>query len=150
MLPKTTDINKQSETLLPQIQITNKRLTQMAPNAAKVREKRTRQFVFKPQLDAKTGPVDMDTNTDGADTDGGGSVGIEAQLLNSQVSQSKDSSNGGFIVLKNGQLALKQQRRMLDQFPTLSKQTSPQNRLVAPLPKMTGVSRIFLEGEITP
>ena len=43
----------------------------------------------------------MDTNTDGADTDGG-SVGIDAQLLNSQVSQSKDSSNGGFIVLKNG------------------------------------------------
>ena len=123
----------------------------MEPSAPRIREKRTRNFVLKPQLDTKPKPAELETNTDGCDTDGG-SVGVDHQIVNSQLSQSKDSSQGGFLVLKNGQLALKQ-RRMLDQLPSLAKQMSPSNRLLAPLPPKVQAkngSLIFREGEIQP
>lgn len=134
VIPKTTDINQQSETMLPQIQITNKRLTQIVPPIGRTRERerRQRQFVLKPELiTTKEMQREHDTNTDGVDTDGGSVEPID-------LTQSKDSSQGGFTVLKNGQIAMKQ-KRILEQLPLMSgRHHSPYSRL-APLPTIPKV-----------
>ena len=94
MVPKTTDINQQQETLLPEISVTNKRLTQLAPVVKTKRERASKGIVVKqPQPPYLAREFD----TDGGETDGGG-------VARSPMNSTDESV--GFTVMQNGAISL--------------------------------------------
>ena len=93
MLPKTTDINSQAEQLLPEISITNKRLTQVAPVS---KQKKARQVMLKANVVANSeGSHDCDT---------------EGHAVRSPLnSTGEGSADGGvFTVMKSGAVTLQE------------------------------------------
>ena len=93
MVPKTTDINQQQETLLPEINVTKKGMTQLAPVVRTKRERPNRQVVVKPQPPY----LDRAFDTDGGDTDGGGAARSPMNSTDESV---------GINVMQNGAISL--------------------------------------------
>lgn len=122
--PKMTDINRQSENLLPQIQITNKKLTQAVGYAASSRREKLRQFVLKPQIDSSADHrkiLENDTNTEGVDTDGG-SVGHARVLRSTESGASLGSGHSrNMLIHRDGTLSLGQKQRIFEQLQSSAK-----------------------------
>lgn len=125
MAPQMTDLNRQSDSLLPEISITNKKLTQVVSTV--VKKDKMKQFVLKPRLGAVTEQkrMDIDTHTEGVETDGG-SVGHNRVLRSTESAASKESSQGGLQVLRDGQLTLGQKRRIYEQLTSSGQRVARQ------------------------
>ena len=85
-VPKTTDLNKQSEIMLPQISVTNKRITEVTIPA----KTRRRQLVLKPRLASLEQLGTEGNSTDGASVD---------DRINAPTNLNSTGESQGFIML---------------------------------------------------